>query len=125
MIDDGLDHSYLNELIALGPVEGLVLVRDLIEIFFAEVPARMDQMRRGLMECDCGRVLRAAHAMRGGAGNLGAVGLASLCDQVEQQAGREEPTGLGLLLDAMEVELIRVDHALAQRLAMISRAVTQ
>jgi HPt (histidine-containing phosphotransfer) domain-containing protein len=89
-----LDSTILEELVDLGPAEGIGLVRDLVQIFFAEAPNRMNRLRTGLAESDSAKVAQAAHSMSGGAGGLGAVGLASICSGIERQARTGDLTGL-------------------------------
>ncbi len=89
-----LDRTILEELIDLGPVEGIGLVRDLVGIFFSEAPNRMARLRSGLVEADSFKVAQAAHAMGGAAGGIGAVGLSKLCTGIERQARAGDLTGL-------------------------------
>jgi hypothetical protein len=42
---DGLDPTILEELLELDPAEGVALIRDLVSIFFAQAPARLDRIR--------------------------------------------------------------------------------
>lgn len=80
------DATILEELVDLSPGGGLELARELVGIFFGEAPVRMSRLSGGLAEADSRKVSQAAHAMRGGAACLGAVGLASACARIEQQA---------------------------------------
>src|SRR5262245_63965059 len=89
-----LDSTILAELVDLGPVEGMELVRELVQIFFREARERMARLSTGLNEADSHKVSQAAHAMRGGAAGLGAVGLANLCAAIERQARTGNLTGL-------------------------------
>ncbi len=119
--DDGLDASILEDIIALSEDGGLDLIRELIGIFFAEAPARLEQLRRGLAEHDAPRVTRGAHAMKGGAGNLGAVRLAGLCGQLEKQCRAADLDGAAGLVAAIQSELELVRGALERRLTALAR----
>jgi HPt (histidine-containing phosphotransfer) domain-containing protein len=112
-----LDPTVISELIDLGPETGLQLVQDLVEIFNAEVPSRITAMRGGLEQHNLQDIARAAHAMRGGAGNLGAFGIGELCSVIESHATAGEAEPIGPLIDEMERELVLVQEALAVRLA--------
>jgi CheY-like chemotaxis protein/HPt (histidine-containing phosphotransfer) domain-containing protein len=120
--DDGIDESILNDILQLSEDGGADLVRELITIFFTEAPARMDHLRGGIVECDPPRVTRAAHAMKGGAGNIGASRLASLCGQLEKQARSGQLDGAGSVVGEIEVELERVRGALEQWVARMVAA---
>jgi len=116
-----LDPTILEELVEIDPVEGLVLVRDLVQIFFSEAPARMDHIRCGLAEGDPVRVAHAAHAMRGGASGLGAVGFAAACGRLEQHARAGDLSGLTEAVDAIESGLLRMGRQLEEHLASLTR----
>lgn len=112
-----IDPTVIDELIDLGPETGVQLVRDLIELFSAEAPSRVAAMRHGLQHRDLKEVSHAAHAMRGGAGNLGAVGIGALCSRVEVEARTDNIEAMQELVDQIEAELAAVQRALEQRLA--------
>jgi two-component system, sensor histidine kinase and response regulator len=112
-----IDPTVINELIDLGPETGLQLVRDLVEIFSSEAPARLDAMREGFAAGDPDAVSQAAHAMRGGAGNLGALAVAALCTRIEQAARAGRLEEMGSMITALEQELAFVGNALNKRLA--------
>jgi HPt (histidine-containing phosphotransfer) domain-containing protein len=112
-----IDPSVINELIDLGPETGLQLVKDLLELFSAETPLRIAAMRDGIRRGDFNEVAQAAHAMRGGAGNLGAVSVGALCTRIEQEAKGENGGGLSTLVDHLEAELDFMQAHLTERLA--------
>jgi two-component system sensor histidine kinase BarA len=106
-------------------VEGILLVRDLVHIFFTEAPGRLDRIRCGLAEGDADRVVHAAHAMRGGASGLGAVGVAAACGRVERLARTGDVSGLTQAVDAIELELPRLGQRLEEHLAGLGRQATR
>lgn len=116
-----LDPTVINELIDLGPETGRQLVQDLVELFNAEAPIRIAAMRGGLQAHDLKEIGQAAHAMRGGAGNLGAVGIGSLCASIEMAAKSGNVMKIGPMIDEVEQELALVQEALAARIAGMSR----
>jgi HPt (histidine-containing phosphotransfer) domain-containing protein len=112
-----IDPTVINELIDLGPETGLQLVRDLVEIFSSEAPQRLEAMREGCATGDFDAVSQAAHAMRGGAGNLGALAVATLCTRLELAARGGEVKSLAPMISELEGELAFVRDALGERLA--------
>lgn len=112
-----IDPTVINELIDLGPETGLQLVKDLVELFNGEAPLRLGAMRDGVSSGDSSAIAQAAHAMRGGAGNLGALAVAQLCSDIEHAAKNGDLPSVGPMLDQLERELEFVQQALAARLA--------
>ena len=115
--DSRIDPTVINELIDLGPETGLQLVKDLVDIFSSEAPLRLAAMREGFTSHDVNAVAMAAHAMRGGAGNLGALAVGALCTQIEQVARTGELDDVGSMIAELEQELAFVRDALGERLA--------
>lgn len=109
-----LDATILKELVDLGPVEGMELVRDLVKIFFEEAPGRMSRLRMALSEMDSNKVAQAAHALRGGAGGLGAVGLASICATIERQARAGDLTGLDSAISGIGNGLPKLEERIGE-----------
>jgi CheY-like chemotaxis protein len=114
-VDDCIDDSILDEVLEFAGKGGEELVRDLVDLFFAEVPARLDSIRRGVEERDPERVTRGAHAMKGGASNLGAIRAAALCAQLEKQSRAADLSGAGSLVIQLEQELERIRVRLRAR----------
>ena len=120
--DDGIDESMLDDILQLSPEGGSELVRELVGIFFTEAPARLEHLRRGAAEQDPQRMTSAAHALKGGAGNIGATRLASLCGHLEKQARSGHLEGARPVVDQIEVELERLRGALDRRIAALTSA---
>jgi HPt (histidine-containing phosphotransfer) domain-containing protein len=112
-----IDPTVINELIDLGPETGVQLVKDLVELFSSEAPLRLGAMREGLAAQDANAIAQAAHAMRGGAGNLGAVAVGQLCTRIEHAARNGDLATLAPLLDRLDSELDYVHQSLTERLA--------
>lgn len=79
----------------------------LAEIFLRDAPVQIQAAREGFVGADLVAVGKAAHALKGMAGNFGATELASHCGELEQ-AARAGATNLGALLDGVEREFGRV-----------------
>jgi HPt (histidine-containing phosphotransfer) domain-containing protein len=112
MSSSPLDRSILAELVELDPVDGLELVRDLVQIFFRESPDRLDRMRCGLSLGDGAQLSQAAHAIKGAAAGLGAVELAARAGQIERRARTGDLGGLAAEVDAVELALPGLQQAL-------------
>jgi HPt (histidine-containing phosphotransfer) domain-containing protein len=92
-----------NELLAL--MEGdRDLLRELIDVFFEDAPERLDAVRRALADRDAGALYRAAHALKGSAGNFGAPNVVGRANRLEALARENE-----LDASALEFELLETD----------------
>ena len=87
MSSDTFDPTALGELLDLGDEDDRGLVVELIEIFLRDAPARVQALVEAAATRDFGGVERAAHALRGSAGNLGALAVQRLAESL-QVAGR-------------------------------------
>ena len=78
----------------------------------------MEAMREGVAQADPGRLARAAHAMKGGGGNLGAVRLAGYCEQLERLGRKGSTEGAAALVTQVIAEVGRLRAVFSQRLAV-------
>jgi PAS domain S-box-containing protein len=121
--DDGIDESILDDIIQISPEGGTELVRELVGIFFGEAPARLEHLRGGAAAQDAPRLTRAAHALKGGAGNIGASRLAALCGRVEKQSRAGQLDGAAVIVAEIEIELERVRGVLERRISALASVV--
>jgi HPt (histidine-containing phosphotransfer) domain-containing protein len=117
---EGIDATILDDIMAVSPSGGTALVRELIDLFFGEVPARVEHMRSGIAAHDPSPVMRAAHAMKGGASNLGALRLSALCAEMERLGREGNLAGAAPLIGEIEVEIERVRTALDRHLQLVA-----
>lgn len=82
-----LDPTILGELLDLGGEEDREFVVELVDLFLRDAPAKVEAIVEGAMAGDLERVERAAHSLKGSAGNLGAIALQRLAETL-QNAGR-------------------------------------
>ena len=71
----------------LGPAEAgapYIDRQELIEIFLADAPMHINAIRDAIRAEDAARVAEAAHALKSGAGNVGAMRIYELCEQLEE-----------------------------------------
>jgi HPt (histidine-containing phosphotransfer) domain-containing protein len=85
---------------------------ELIDIFLDDIPAQMEWLRRGAGQSDPDEVKKAAHRIRGAAGNVGAERLSGLCADLEESAIEHDLPPLSELLDGVEQEWVRVQATL-------------
>jgi HPt (histidine-containing phosphotransfer) domain-containing protein len=84
------------------------LIVELIDLYLEDVPRRMALMRKSLADRSWLLLKRDAHNLRGSSGNLGALEMARICQEIEGvEAGNRFP-GMEALLSRLEQELERV-----------------
>lgn len=66
------------------------LPRKMVEIFLANSPSRMDQIRKGIEEADSRNVEAGAHSLKSSAGNVGGLRLQELLKEVEALGASQE-----------------------------------
>lgn len=114
-----LDEQRLQILRDLGPGDGLGLLPDAVKAFREDAQGAVEKLQAGLDGGQAAAVEEAAHKLAGAAANIGAVGAANLCRNLERLGREAGPdfavTGPGLLVE-LRAELARVDDALGRTL---------
>ena len=94
----------------------LELLRELAEIFFAESPALMAQLRSGLLARKAEAVERAAHTLKGAVGNFGGRRAAQAARGVEDEARANRLDEAQRLVPMLDEELALLCNALSDYL---------
>ncbi len=81
-----VDFSILNEFKELMGDDGPQEVQELVNLYLEDAPAQLSNMRTSLAAGDLEVLKRAAHSFKSSCGNIGALGLQSLCLELEQKA---------------------------------------
>jgi HPt (histidine-containing phosphotransfer) domain-containing protein len=112
-----LDRSVLDSLRQLTPPGEPDVLNEVLTMFLAEFPRRMDKLRNGFSSGDIQEVQRSAHSLKGSAGNIGAHGLSAICRQLDELSKAGERDRLAPLIDALGLEFGKVEseiHRLMQ-----------
>jgi HPt (histidine-containing phosphotransfer) domain-containing protein len=88
-------------------------VTELIGIFKGDLTNRLSQIRAGLQAADARRISQAAHALKGGSGELGAGKLREICGQLESSTAQGSLEAAASIMQELEAEADRVLIALA------------
>lgn len=111
----------LDRAVMLASVEhDLLLLRELVEIFLAEAPGLLAQIRAGVNEHHAEPVERNAHSLKGALASFGARRAFALAQQVEtrgRESRLEEAAGL---LSGLESEVVQACHALSDYLREVN-----
>src|SRR5512146_722080 len=107
-----IDPEVLAELRSLDPT-GEVLPT-LLTQFLAETPQRLTAMRKALTKGDGIGMANTAHALKGSSGNMGAVRMLNLCNDLEAVCRANDLTAVKRLLDCLESDFAFVRVVLLQ-----------
>ncbi|MGC9456658.1 MAG: response regulator [Halothiobacillaceae bacterium] len=91
-------------------------IREIVDFFLNSLDNQLDDLKRALASKDMDEIRRRAHALKGSAGNLGALGLSDLARQIEQSAHDGESVD-GQTVARIEPMAERTKTLLAQRYA--------
>lgn len=112
----GLD-QILDRKTLLGSVENdLDLLRELAEIFFAESPSLLAQIRTGLAEHDPEQVERSAHTLKGALSNFGAMRACEAARELEVRCRELRLEEAGELCSRLDAEVAVACNALSDYL---------
>jgi PAS domain S-box-containing protein len=84
------------------------MVTELVDLFLANVPARLKQLQEAAAAGDSATVYAQAHTLKGSAGNLGAKAMAAICLAIEPPAKAGTLAGTADLIQKLLAEYERV-----------------
>ena len=87
------------------------LIPELIEAFRADTAPRLSRMREAIANADAKGLNNAAHTIKGGAPQMGAGAMASICQEFELAAMDTPASELVRRLNTLEAELAQVYRA--------------
>ncbi len=110
IVDDVIDRTDV-----LARFEGdAELFQEVAELFLEDCPERMTHVRDALARRDCDALQRAAHSLKGSAGNFGAAATVEAALRVELLARAGDLAHAGEACAVLEQEAARLTHALVQ-----------
>lgn len=110
-----LDPSQIELLRSLDDGDGALLA-EIISQYLAQTEEGRGQLERVVQQGDHDAVERTAHALRGASANIGASGLAAVCETMELRAKADQLEGARELVEQFDAEFARVSDALAELL---------
>jgi len=106
---DVLDPTVIDSLRKLTPPGEPDVLVEVLQMFLEEVPRRMARLRAAAQAGDAVEVHRAAHSLKGSAGNIGAHALFAVCRQLDETSKAGDLSGADHLVDALGVEFGKVE----------------
>jgi len=106
-----LDGRQVADLLALDKGKG-ALLSAFVNALATSAADRIEKIKACVLSGDCAGLADQAHALRGSAGNLGAVRLAALLGQIEAAAKRQDIASARAFADRLELEYAATHKAL-------------
>jgi len=98
------------------------LVVEIIDLFMETTPQRLEQMREARLKGDTASLVSIAHSLKGAAVQLGAWGMAGLCQQIQSLGRTGSMADTGDLLYRLEAEFQGASRALRDERDRLSGA---
>ena len=99
-----LDHAVLENLRGLQEPDEPDLLAELVEVFGQDVPPRLETLREALQDGDAGAIERAAHTLKGSAGNLGVARMAETARLLEESGRSGDLSAVPALLQRLDAD---------------------
>ncbi len=109
-----LDQEIVSTLRAMGDAEDPTFFRDVIEAFFADTTELMTTLQRAITSAEMDLVERTAHTLKGSSTNVGAMGMAALCHELQSVGHTADLVEAVQYLSKLEHEFVRVRRELAE-----------
>jgi len=110
-----LDPAVVDSLRQLTPPGEPDVLAEILTVFLAEVPRRIDRLTTAWRAGDVADVQRAAHSLKGSSGNIGADALFEVCKQIDERA-RAGELRIEELIDALNREYANVEAEIGRLL---------
>ena len=81
-----LDPAVVESLRQLTPPGEPDVLVEILTVFLADVPQRIDQLKNAWRDGKAAEVQRAAHSLKGSSGNIGADALYEVCKQIDERS---------------------------------------
>jgi signal transduction histidine kinase/DNA-binding response OmpR family regulator/HPt (histidine-containing phosphotransfer) domain-containing protein len=107
-----IDQRALDEIRALAVGEDAGIVVELISLYLEDALRLMSAMGDGIETADCVKTQSAAHRLKSSSANLGAVKVARLCAELEDNTRRGELSDAPRLLKSIRIEYEKARAAL-------------
>ena len=111
-MEASVDREVLARLRRLQGEDEPDIVAELTGMFLKDARSRLEAVEEALQKGDAPALERAAHALKGGYGSMGARGMSGLCAQLEDVGASVDLSWAPELLGRIREELGRVERAL-------------
>jgi PAS domain S-box-containing protein len=99
---------------ALAAAEGdWELLRELAQIFAAQSPLLLEEIRQAIADGNARILEQAAHRLKGSVGSLGATSAWQTAEELERRGHQQDPTGSEAIYQRLEQEIGQINDVLA------------
>ena len=116
MSKPALDPAVVDSLRQLASPGDPDVLAEILNLFLEDVPRRIALVRAACAGGDAAELYRAAHSLKGSAGNVGAHPLFEICRELDDKGRAGDLTDVKRLADALDAEYARVEVAIRQLL---------
>lgn len=109
-----LDPEAIENLRAINPDDGGAFLCELIDIFLDDTPKRLAEIDEALAAGHAENFTRAAHSIKGSAGNFGATQFATMARDLESLGKAGDLAQARAGIPALQAEFARLQPVLAQ-----------
>jgi HPt (histidine-containing phosphotransfer) domain-containing protein len=109
-----LDPDVIASLRELTPPGEPDVLTEVLQLFLADVPGRIGRLRQAWHASNAAEVQRAAHSLKGSAGNIGAGDLLAVCRTIDDAAKAGELAQMVELVARLDAEYARVEAEIAE-----------
>ena len=109
-----LDDTILTALLDMADEDDPDFFRHLVGTFINDSAKLMESLQTEAASGNAPQLAQVAHSLKGSSNNVGALGLAALCEHIQQQAEQAQLADLAPHLQQVAIELDRVCIALKQ-----------
>ncbi|NVM78955.1 signal transduction histidine kinase/CheY-like chemotaxis protein [Duganella sp. SG902] len=100
--DDAINRQALENIRALSPANGGVLLERVLQAFLRDTPRLLQAIQQAISAGDAGQLRKAAHSLKSSSANVGADALARHSKELEQLGRNNTTAGAAALLADME-----------------------
>jgi len=91
----------------VDPAPLAIPLDEMMQIYLADAPNRLMEIRQALAARDANRLAEAAHALKSGSGSAGAVRTYALCDRLESIARAGDLASVAAIVEQLEADYRR------------------
>lgn len=122
---DVLNPAVIETLRQLTPPGEPDVLNEVLTIFLQEVPPRIERLRTSWAGGNIQEMQRAAHSLKGSAGNIGAEALHEVCRQIDDKGRSGDLSGLPGLVETLIAEFGKVEGEIHRLMKAANRSLIE
>lgn len=112
-----IDPETIETLRMLQEDGGPDLVSELFDLFYADVPARLVELKGACTKSDAAMLASVAHGLKSASANIGCLGFSEICKRLEVLGRSQSCSGAVELVGYLEQEYVRIQQAFQSKYA--------